>query len=159
VVEARPESGPLLTAAATHFQEPLRWRWAAAVVAVAGLLAVVPILATGGDGPVVPALVAPGTSIVAASACPAPAGDATSRADIAGFAFCPAVLTVGVGSEVTWANTDVSPHTVTFDGPDNGADSDVLSHGQSWSRRFEQPGTYPYYCRLHAGMTGTIVVT
>lgn len=104
-----------------------------------------------------PAVVAPATSVVVASICLAPAADETTRVDIAGFAFCPAVLTVAVGTDVTWTNADLSPHTVTFDGPD-GADSNLLSQNQTWSLHFERAGTYRYYCRLHTGMTGTIVV-
>jgi plastocyanin len=159
VVEARPDAGPPLVAAATHLQEPVRWRPGAAAAAAAAVVAAVLVLARGGDGPVVPAVVAPATSTVARSACPASAADGTTHVDIAGFAFCPAVVTVGVGTEVTWANTDLSPHTVTFDGPDDRSDSDVLSQGQSWSRIFDRAGTYQYSCRLHAGMTGTVVVT
>lgn len=156
VVDARPEDGPPVTATATHFQEPLRWRSRAAVVAVVAVVAVL-LLVTGEDPPAVPAVIAPATSTVAASACSGL--DGATRVDIAGFAFCPALVTVGVGTEVVWANTDLSPHTVTFDGLGDRSDSGLLSQGQTWSRSFDHAGTYQYSCRLHPGMAGTIVVT
>jgi plastocyanin len=86
------------------------------------------------------------------------AAAATVRVDIATFAFCPAVLTVSVGTDVEWVNADLSPHTVTDEAADTRFDSGPLAQGQSWSTRFAEPGIYRYVCRFHPGMAGTIVV-
>lgn len=88
---------------------------------------------------------------------PCPPGE-PARVAVAGFAFCPAVLTVAAGTEVVWSNADLSPHTVTFDGPDDPFDSGAFGPGASWSHRFDRPGVYQYDCRLHPGMSGTVVV-
>jgi plastocyanin len=78
--------------------------------------------------------------------------------DIAGFAYCPAKLTVPAGAEIGWTNLDLAPHTVTYDGAGVRADSGSMAQGQRWTTRFDVPGTYEYYCRFHPGMTGSIVV-
>ena len=78
------------------------------------------------------------------------------------FQFTPSELVVNVGTTVTWTNQDQILHTATagatpgtadgkFDGPMDGV-------GQSANFTFDQPGTYPYFCRRHTSMTGTIVV-
>lgn len=38
---------------------------------------------------------------------------ATASVNIAGSAFQPGTITVGVGGTVTWTNSDNTPHTVT----------------------------------------------
>ncbi len=71
--------------------------------------------------------------------------------------FVPTVLHVEVGEAVTWTNEDSAAHSVA------GATvkwGNYTTYGQagSVSYRFERPGTYPYYCFEHNGMTGAIVV-
>ena len=107
----------------------------------------------GSSAPAMPAEVP--ASTLADSSCPS--GE-PARVDIAGFAFCPPVLTVAPGTEVVWANADLSPHTVTFTGDEDPFDSGPLGQGTSWSHRFDRPGVYRYDCRLHPGMSGTVVV-
>jgi plastocyanin len=75
---------------------------------------------------------------------------------IAGFAFGPQAITVKAGAHVTWSNDDGSPHTVTFRDGSPGAKS--LSPGQSFTRMFDKPGTYAYFCSFHPYMTGSVVV-
>jgi plastocyanin len=96
----------------------------------------------------------------AAAACGVPSV-ATERVEIARFTFCPATMTVAVGTEVTWVNDDTVAHTVTSasDSPGAPFDSGVFDPGRSFNVRFDQPGTYTYVCTLHPGMGGTIVVT
>ena len=47
-------------------------------------------------------------------------------------------------------------HTVTA--VDGSFDSGNLDPSEGFSWFFDQPGTFPYTCSLHAWMTGTIVV-
>ena len=80
---------------------------------------------------------------------------------IKNFAFTPQTITVKTGSIVRWENKDSNPHRIIFidkDGQDTPVDSSVLSSTQSWSKKFDQPGTYPYYCKIHPEMTGTVIV-
>jgi plastocyanin len=75
---------------------------------------------------------------------------------ISDFAFAPATLEVGLGTEVTWTNADPTDHTVTaFDG---GFGSDALSDGATFSHTFSEPGTYPYRCAIHPEMEGKVKV-
>jgi len=72
------------------------------------------------------------------------------------FAFSPQTLTVPSGTTVTWTNLDDEPHSVR--GADAQIRSDALDQHESYSVRFEKPGTYKYGCSLHPKMSGTIVV-
>ena len=80
--------------------------------------------------------------------------------------YTPSVATVDVGGVVTMTNSDpTGVHTFTsgtVDGftpsPDGYFDSGVLMTGDSFSVKFEQNGTYDYYCMLHTWMVGTITV-
>jgi plastocyanin len=72
------------------------------------------------------------------------------------FAFTPAALTVPVGATVTWTNKDGTIHTVTS--TTKAFASDGLDQGGTFSHTFTAPGTYPYSCKLHPRMTGTVTV-
>ena len=99
-----------------------------------------------------------GTPISLLPSCPTRTAIGSYDLDISGFAYCPAKITVPAGIDVAWTNQDRTPHTVTYDGPGGQMDSGSMAQGQRWASRFDQPGTYQYYCRFHPGMTGTIVV-
>jgi plastocyanin len=73
------------------------------------------------------------------------------------FAFDPPVLTVTVGTTVTWTNLQDVPHTTTSD--TNEWNSGNLAPGASFSHNFATEGTFTYHCTIHPNMTGTIVVT
>ena len=83
-------------------------------------------------------------------------GNAT--VDIAQCGYSPAILYVDPGAEVTWINQDPLPHTVTGAGLSLGGEKDIESRERTESFRFDEAGVYPYYCILHPGMTGAIVV-
>lgn len=139
------------------------WRRGALSGAVAITLASAGALALQGGrasdvSPLAGAASAPVTAVDLKSSCPARTTAEPVGLDIAGFAYCPANVTVAAGAEVVWTNSDLAPHTVTYDGPEGLVDSGTLAQGQTWSTRFGQPGTYRYYCRFHPGMTGTIFV-
>lgn len=75
--------------------------------------------------------------------------------------YLPATITIAAGSTITWENdedptgTDVT-HDVIAD--DNSWSSDYIAPGQTFTQEFDTPGTFTYYCDLHDGMVGTIVV-
>lgn len=85
-----------------------------------------------------------------------PTAPAGTSVRMAGSRFEPATLTVAPGATVRWFNDDALPHTVTA--TDGSWDSGNLAPGASFERGYDLPGTYPYLCLYHPGMTGTIVV-
>jgi len=72
------------------------------------------------------------------------------------FMFAPSALTVSVGSTVTWTNLDDEPHTVVSD--IGLFRSGAMDTNESFSFKFDKPGTYHYTCSIHPRMVGTIVV-
>ena len=73
--------------------------------------------------------------------------------------FVPTEIAVAAGTTVVWLNEDYASgefHDVIAD--DRSFVSDVFGPGSSFSVLFEFPGTYTYYCSLHVGMNGTVVV-
>lgn len=75
---------------------------------------------------------------------------------IKNFSFSPMTLTVSPGATVTWKNLDDEPHlVVSLDGKFR---SQALDQNESFSSKFDTPGTYKYICSIHPQMTGTIVV-
>src|SRR3954468_6892385 len=76
---------------------------------------------------------------------------------IENFTFSPDVLTVSVGTEVTWENRDDIPHTVTSEDTTSFA-SGFLDTGDHFTYRFATPGTFPYFCSVPPMMTAKVVV-
>lgn len=77
-----------------------------------------------------------------------------------GLAFQPAELTISAGTTVTWINDDSVGHTVTAgtrESPTGQFDENVPA-GESFSYTFDEPGTYDYFCSIHPGMNGMIIV-
>ncbi|HEY8052635.1 MAG: plastocyanin/azurin family copper-binding protein [Steroidobacterales bacterium] len=72
------------------------------------------------------------------------------------FMFAPLSLNVTVGSTVTWTNQDDEPHTVVSD--TGMFRSGAMDTHESFSFRFDKPGTYHYACSIHPRMVGTIIV-
>ena len=76
--------------------------------------------------------------------------------------FIPELLTVAVGTEVTWVNDDSYDHTVT-EGTDGDAVGDPIvdepiAAGGTLSVTFDEPGTYDITCQIHPTMQMTVVV-
>jgi plastocyanin len=70
--------------------------------------------------------------------------------------FTPAAIQVPAGTAVTWTFKDgFIPHDVVADGFTSG---EPRRKG-SFTHTFDRPGTYPYRCTVHEGMTGRVVVT
>ena len=75
---------------------------------------------------------------------------------IKNFDFSPMTLTIKAGESVTWKNEDGEPHTVTSD---TGLfRSGGLDEDDSFTFKFDRPGTYNYVCSIHPKMVGKIVV-
>lgn len=81
--------------------------------------------------------------------------------DIKLFQYKPGDLEVQIGSTVTWTNNDAIEHSVTHGTPEeigNEFDSDFFTKDQSYSKKFDKEGKYPYYCKRHPSMKGNIKV-
>lgn len=68
-----------------------------------------------------------------------------------------APITVRAGTEVTIDNKDGVEHSVTSDTAGT-FDEDVDGNSTATFRAPTAPGTYPFHCRYHPEMTGTLVV-
>lgn len=78
------------------------------------------------------------------------------------FEFKLESLTIKSGDTISWTNLDRAPHTVTAgNSPSSsgGFDSGTFSKDESFSFRFDEPGDYLYFCKIHPFMKGTIIVT
>ena len=82
--------------------------------------------------------------------------DRPAGVSIDDFAFSPDSIEVKRGTELTWHNQDVAPHTVTSTA--DAFDSDTLDQGSSFSFRFSEPGTFDYRCLIHPDMKGSVTV-
>lgn len=72
------------------------------------------------------------------------------------FMFAPDSLTIKAGTIVTWANKDDEPHSVV-------SDTGLFRSGardteETFSFKFDKPGTYHFTCSIHPKMVGTIIV-
>jgi plastocyanin len=102
----------------------------------------------------------------AGGGCHEPATDARGvSVDLKELCMIPTVLRVDAGETVTWTNRDEVTHTVTGanirsgqPGPGSWGSAEEIQHGESVSHEFDRDGVYPYYCLLHPGMVGAVVV-
>ena len=80
----------------------------------------------------------------------------TTKITVKDFKFDPTPMTVKAGSTVTWTNMDDEPHNVTSD---TGLfRSGGMDTNDSFSYKFDKPGTYHITCSIHPRMVGTVVV-
>ncbi len=79
-----------------------------------------------------------------------------NRIVVKDFMFKPDSLTVKAGSTVTWANMDDEPHSVVSD--TGMFRSGAIDTNESFTFKFDKPGTYHFTCSIHPRMTGTIIV-
>jgi plastocyanin len=89
---------------------------------------------------------------VAVSA-PSPAAEA--EIEINHFAFTPAIITIPVGTQVTWTNKDEITHNVVS--ADKTIKSKALDTNEKFTFTFTQAGTFSYVCTIHR-VKGTVVV-
>ncbi len=86
--------------------------------------------------------------------------------DNADIAYSPKVLTVSVGTTVTWTNNDKVFHTITSGPsngttaePDGGFDSGEVQAGETFAHTFDEEGVFDYFCTPHPWMIGQVKVT
>ena len=118
------------------------------------------------DGNVAPEATASTTETAASDDTTGSARSGDVDVRIEDFVYVPAELTVEAGTTVTWMNEDFFGHTVTSGEPGDRTDTFdgvmgevAQAEGTSFSFTFDEPGTYPYFCRFHPRMVGTITVT
>jgi YVTN family beta-propeller protein len=120
-------------------------------------IALVPNMASMGGPAVAPGMApmqqAPAAEKPQVQAAPTAAGDVEVK--IEKFSFGQPVE-IKAGQTVSWLNADAVTHTVTAD--DDSWDSEDLAPGQRFSKTFDAPGEYAYYCEKHPHMHGKIVV-
>jgi plastocyanin len=73
------------------------------------------------------------------------------------FAFKDDTITVSAGTKVVWENDDDIAHNVVASA--GAFRSGALDTDDTFSFTFDKPGTYDYFCSLHARMKGQVVVT
>ena len=74
------------------------------------------------------------------------------------YKFVPEKVTVKVGETVKWTNDEKrASHSIWFKS-EGLPESERMLNGDSWERKFDKPGTYPYTCGPHPEMKGLVVV-
>jgi plastocyanin len=91
-----------------------------------------------------------------AMVCTVSEGAVSNSIEVKDFMFMPTTLTVNTGDKVTWVNKDDEPHTVVSD--TGMFRSSAMDTNESFSFKFDKPGTYHFTCSIHPRMVGTIVV-
>ena len=81
----------------------------------------------------------------------------TATVDIVDGMFDPRRVEVAVGGSVTWLNDDQTVHMVAWATPNVNA-SPLIGKAGTYTRSFEAPGEYRYYCSIHNEMKGVVVV-
>jgi plastocyanin len=88
-----------------------------------------------------------------------PACASDVQVEIKANLFVPEAITIKAGTTVRWTNAERrTSHSVLFPQEGN-LESDRMLPGESWQRRFDKPGRYPYTCGPHPEMKGLVIVT
>jgi plastocyanin len=80
---------------------------------------------------------------------------ATAKVRIPSLTYMPRALTVRKGTTVVWTNSSHTSHSATRRGS---FDTGMIRPGKSASIRFDQKGTFSYFCTVHPFMHGKIIV-
>ncbi len=94
-------------------------------------------------------------SISAACAESATAGEVSVA--IKDFVFNPADIQAKIGQTVTFTNGDSAPHSATLD--DKSCTTPTILKGAADGLVFNAAGIYPFHCKVHPVMTGTITIS
>ena len=105
-----------------------------------------------------------------------PRGAANPEVDITKLGprqwYVPNQITVSENDSITWINDDTEGHTVTSGigagieslltnkkGAENGLfNSGLFTPRENWTDRFEQSGSYTYFCTIYPWMEGLVIV-
>jgi plastocyanin len=93
-----------------------------------------------------------------AGACAPSTAAGTVTAAMADIAFEPAQISAKVGDVIAWTNEDSVQHTATLK-DDPACTTANLGGGETGALMFSAAGSYPFFCKIHPSMTGTIEVT
>ncbi len=94
---------------------------------------------------------------LATAALPSGAQDVV-EVRIENYQFVPREAKLRAGGKVRWVNHEKrTSHSVLFTG-EGGFESERMMAGESWERRFDKPGRYPYTCGPHPEMSGLVEV-
>ena len=87
-------------------------------------------------------------------------GEATTLVIIKDFKFIPQDITIKAGQTIVWENREKRQyHSVWFEALGEAEPEDYLFPEDTYERKFDKPGTFPYRCGPHPEMTGTVTVT
>lgn len=81
---------------------------------------------------------------------------AVHEVSITAEGFKPAVVQVKAGDKVRWVNNDTVNHWPSFEGVPMLCPSRDLTYQHE--AEFSEKGEFPYYCKKHPTLTGTIAV-
>jgi plastocyanin len=93
-----------------------------------------------------------------AGSCAPSTEPGTVQAAMTGNAFSPGTVQAKVGDVIAWTNSDGVPHTATLK-DDPACTTENLGQGETGALTFSAAGSYPFFCKVHPDMTGTIEVT
>ncbi len=100
------------------------------------------------------------TSSPSPSLIPTPSPVTTNSVSIADFSFTPQIISIPVGTTVTWKNNSTASHNHTVTSDTVGLfDSGLITPGANFSFQFNSPGTFSYHCTIHPSMTASVIVT
>lgn len=78
----------------------------------------------------------------------------TANVLIKDFKFQPDQITIQKGDTMTWTHPGPASHTVKF----ADSESSILKNGATYSKTFNQTGTFDYECGIHPYMKGKVIV-
>jgi len=91
-----------------------------------------------------------------------PIGTAVPGCEESNSCFTPADISINAGDTVHWMNVDTAAHTVTggsaSSGPSGVFDSSLVMADATYEFKFDDAGSYDYYCMVHPWMTGSVTV-
>ena len=91
-----------------------------------------------------------------AGSAPSATASAVVRVKMRHNRFHPHRIDIQLGTRIRWVNRDHRGHTVAS--AKLRIASDVIRFGETFRYRPRKRGRFPYYCTIHAGQTGVIVV-
>jgi len=90
-------------------------------------------------------------------------GSSTPGCETNNMCYMPYNAALDIGGEAMWHNVDTMAHTVSSGTPAEGLDdvfdSGLVPAGGMFSYKFEEAGTYDYFCMVHPWMTGIVTVS